>query len=272
MDGPSPGDARLTHARRFSPSALGRYQACPKAFWFHDVERVPVPEAPSPVLAQGNAIHHALERAFGLPAEERNAETLHRALRSVWAQHRKRGSFQTTDEEADYGNAALAMLTSFAQNFDLGGRPLAREQWVSGRLSNGVELFGKVDRIDALNEHALEVTDYKTGRRVIDPYDLPGEPAAQVYVLATEATYGRPVERVRFIYLATGDDVRWEPEREDVAQAGERLLDLTNEIMGSEEFPANPGLQCRWCRFALICPDRQRVALDDLHPDEALPF
>ena len=272
MDGPSSQEARPTQVRRFSPSSLGRYQTCSKAFWFHDIERARVHEQPSPVLVQANAIHHALERVFGLPHDERSAETLHRALRSVWAQHRKRGCFQTTDEEADYGTAALAMLTSFAENFDLNSQPLAREQWVSGRLPNGAELFGKVDRIDSLNDHTLEVVDYKTGRHVIDPHDMPREPAAQVYVLATEATYGRTVERVRFIYLATGDDVRWEPEREDVEAAAEALLELTREIMACGEFPAQPGSQCRWCPFALICPDRQRVALADLRVDEALPF
>jgi len=116
------------------------------------------------------------------------------------------------------------------------------------------------------------VIDYKTGRHQIEQEDLSGEPAAQVYLLAAENEFGLPVSCVRYLYLQTGDDVRWYPEREDVPSIAERLVALTTSIKEETSFPASPGEHCRWCPFALRCTDRGRVELADLAPCEGLPF
>ncbi len=227
------------------------------------------------MLAQANAIHHALERFFGLRVEEREpaAEMLNRALRSVWRQHATPGTFLTTEEEADYGHAALAMLTAFSERFDTRIVPIAREQWVSARLPNGTEVFGKVDRIDRRDSGLLEVVDYKTGRLRLDEDDLPHEPALQVYLLGTEAAAsGFEVARLRLIYLASGEERRWDPEREDVERARQRLLDVTDQIAADRSFGPTPGEQCRRCQFRLVCPDSDRVELHELLPEQEIPF
>jgi putative RecB family exonuclease len=257
---------------RLSAAALNRFRVCPKQFRLVDLERSPRRDGLSPQLAAANAVHHALERFFGLPVEQRAPELLERALRSVWPAHRKPGTFASRDEEAAWGRAALEMLETFACRFELSVTPLAREQWLSVRLENRIELFGKVDRIDESPAGALEIVDYKTGRRPLDADDLRREPAAQVYVALAEAAYSRPVERVRFIYVALGLDVAWEPEREDVDAVKSELLQLTEEIRTATEFPAVPGTHCRFCPAALHCDERQRVELRDLKPVEALPF
>jgi len=258
---------------RLSPSALSRYRLCAKQFFLADVEKAPRREEPSPVFAQANAIHAALEKFFGLRPEDRDpaVAVLHQALRKFWPDYRETETFTTVDQEIDFGRAALAQLETFASNFDTTVEPLAREQWVSTRLPNGIELFGKIDRVDRF-EDGIAVVDYKTGRHQIDQDDLPGEPAAQVYLLAAEHTFGLPVRLVRFIYLATGTDVRWYPEREDVPAIGESLTALTSSIQKADNFPASPGEQCRWCPFALRCPDRGHVELSDLASPEGLPF
>lgn len=242
-------------------------------------------EEPSPLLASANAVHHALERFFGLPLESRGVEVLHRALRSVWREHCPSGTFADVDEEARFGQEALASLSAFAERFDVRVAPLAREQWCSTRLPNGVEIFGRLDRVDLVGmpaiggqdgvggEHAVRVIDYKTGRRRLAEEDLPGESAAQVYLLLAEAAFGRPVESIRFLYLG-GDpaEVCWYPEREDVEAVAERLLELTSTIAADTEFEPAPGSGCRWCAFALACPERQQVALDELVVPADLAF
>lgn len=260
-----------TLPRRLSPAAINRFRTCPKSFYFADIERVPRDERPSPILAQANAVHGALEKFFGLPQDDRSTENLHRALRHEWPKHRKPGSFHTRNEEAAYGRDALAMLSRFAEDFDTSARPLAREQWLTAPFE-GIELFGKVDRIDARADGRLEIIDYKTGRRQLDPEDLPHDPAAQIYLLLAEAVYQAEVERVRFIYLVTGAEAAWSPEREDVEVLKTRLAALLTDMRATSEFTATPGDQCRWCPFSLRCPDRQRVALDDITPDPDLCF
>lgn len=256
---------------RLSPTALGRYRACPKSFLLTDVERVPRGGEASPILVQGNAVHHALERFFGLPVVDRQPENLERALRSVWHTHRKPGAFASKDEEASFGRGALDMLRGYAKASDLEVEPLAREQWITLRL-NGIQLSGKVDRIDRAAGGGLDLLDYKSGQRMIEASDLAQEPAVQIYLLGAEELYKLPVERVRFIYLALQQEVVWEPEREDVAALRQKLLATLVELRADQLFEARPGDQCRFCPAALRCSDRQRVELDELVPVEALPF
>jgi RecB family exonuclease len=216
-------------------------------------------------------VHHALERFFGLPAADRSQASLHNALRSVWRQHVKPRVFGSREEEAEYGRTALAMLTAFTERFDISVVPAAREQWVSKRLTNGVKVFGKIDRIDASSDGTLQVVDYKTGRRVLDYTDLPTESAVQVYVTATEASSRREVTRLRILYLAHGIEMRWEPEREDIETAEERLTALTDRIRADNTYEATPGPHCAWCPFRLVCGDSDRVSTAELVvPDDIL--
>jgi putative RecB family exonuclease len=231
-----------------------------------------MPQEPGPALTLGNAVHHALERFFGLPPAERSEATLHKALRAVWRQHVKPGTFASREAEAECGRSALAMLSLFAERFATTTVPLAREQWVSKRLNNGVEIFGKIDRIDAAPNKRLQVVDYKTGRSTLDETDLPTDTAAQVYLTASEARAAREVTRVRIVYLAHGVEVRWEPEREDAEAAEERLIAVTDRIRADREFEATPGSHCSWCPFRLLCPDSSRVGVEDLEVPDDIEF
>lgn len=278
MAAPAKTSSRPLLPRRISPAAITRYRECPRAVYFQYVAQVPRLERPSPQLMLGNAVHAALDKFFGLRPEHREPadEILHRCLRNVWKSHRRADTFATIEEERDYGEMGLRLLSTFAAAFDTAVVPVARERWVSTRLANGVELFGKVDRVDgavapgAASE--LDVVDYKTGRFVIDGEDLHDEPAAQAYLLATEDQYKREVQRVRFIYLAHGVESRWTPEREDVEAAREELLAVTWQMYTDREFEPRPGEHCARCPFAHVCPDAGRVELDDLQVADDIAF
>jgi RecB family exonuclease len=257
--------------RKLSAAALNRYRICPKQFWFANIERAPSDQEPGPQLAQGNAVHHALERFMGLAPESRDPDAAERALRAVWCQHRNSATFVSREEEASFGLEALRMVRRFAESGEGEIVPLAREQWLNCRLENGAVLFGKLDRVDPLDD-GLTVVDYKTGERQLDENELRDELQAIVYVLLASSAYRLPVERVRYLYLRTGQSVDWCPERDDVDELQRRLLELTREVMASREWPARAGEHCRWCPFALRCTERQRVELDELIPVEDLPF
>lgn len=256
---------------RISPSAISRYLLCPKQYRLHDLERAAPKQPPSPILARANAVHHALERFYGLPDEHRVPANLERALRAVWPQHRA-GAFRTVGEEIFHGQAALEMLRLFAERFDLNAVPIAREQWLTAELPSGIQVFGKVDRIDPVRGGGLEIIDYKTGMRTLDERDLRHEPSTWVYVAAAEAAYEDVVQRVRFIYLPLGLEVTWEPEREDVRELRKRLILTVKEIGEAQALPAAPGAHCNWCPFALRCEERTQVRLEDLVPVAGLPF
>ena len=254
---------------RLSPSAISRYRTCPRQFLYADLERVPQGDS-SPALVVGAAIHDALDRFYGLPLSERQAENLERALRAVWPKHKKPDSFASLDEEISFGRSALQMLGRFAETSDLDRVPLARERWVK-LLLEGQEIYGKVDRIDEGRYGGVDLIDYKTGRFMLDERDLSREAAVQVYTLGAEATLRRQVERVRFVYLAHGSEVVWEPERDDVELLAERLRQTLAEMRSDQLFEPAPGDQCRFCPF--VCDARGRVQLEELVVDpEEVPF
>jgi RecB family exonuclease len=257
--------------RRLSPSALAAYVTCPRKLWFSHIAREQRREEVSAPLIIGNAVHAALDRFFGLPDRFRDLERLHVCLRAVWRRHAPLGTFATSDDEAEVGKAALALLDRFYGSFDSRAVPLSRERWLSTRLGNGVEVFTRADRIDE-SKGGIDIVDYKTGRHQLDSADLPREPAVQALAVAGSVEYRRPVRRVRYLYIASGEEARWEPEDEDIDAARERLVKATNEIIADREFEPLPGEHCRFCAFVHLCPAAGRVDLDDLEVPDDLGF
>lgn len=272
--------------RRLSPTAIDRYRECPKAAWFQYVAKVGGKEPDNPHFALGNTVHAALERFYGLDPEHRSRELLEQCLRAVWTRHRGR-AFRSRDEEADYGRQGLRMLGVYWTRFDVTAVPLARERWFSVRLDNGVEIYCKADRVDGTLPSAeqraegsggeLEVVDYKTSRLWdLAPEDLPGEAAAQAYVVAVSEAYskrGMAVSRLSYIFLAEDCEVvPWDLEDGDLDAARQRLVDQTTEILEDRAFDANPGEHCSRCRFADICPDAGHVDPGELVVPKGMPF
>ena len=257
---------------RLSPASATRFRTCPKSYWFHDVERTARDESPSPVLAQANAIHDALKLFYGLAPDERSQPAIHASLRTVWRKHAKREIFSSREAEASCGHDAIDMLSRYFDGFDTSSISLGLEDWVNVEI-DGTEFFGKVDRADRRPiGDGLDIVDYKTGRRTLEPEDLRDEPAAQIYLLGAEATFREPVVRIRFIYLRSGEEISWTPEPEEVEQTRERLAELAETIQATDDFEAFPGPQCRFCPFSSRCTERHRVPLDSLVGDENLPF
>lgn len=262
--------------RRMSPSGLERYRSCPKAFAYQYIEKAEQEDRPSPILVIGNAVHGALDRFYGLPDEHRSLDVLHQALRSVWPEHRNADAFMDTREESESGMAALEMLSRYADSHDLHARPREREGWGRAQLPNGIQVFGKLDRIDIDDDGAVTVIDYKTGRRAISEKEMPENVAAQIYCLAVADRFRGAAVTFRLEYLALGRDLSWSPTAEQLAAARERLVALTDEVHGLDyeagEFVATPGAACGFCPFAYMCPDKDRVRLEDLVVSEAVPF
>jgi hypothetical protein len=90
--------------RKFSPTALGMYEECPKQFEFAYLLRPQIEEALSPHLVLGNAVHAALAFFYRLPVEQQTERALHQALRHHWAliPHREQ-AFLDREEERSWG-------------------------------------------------------------------------------------------------------------------------------------------------------------------------
>jgi hypothetical protein len=207
----------------------------------------------------GQAVHLTLATLYKLPQPMRSAEMAHTVLRRAWARQDRSDVFLNAEEEASWGRRALRMLDDFCGGWDLRIRPLAVEEWVRARLPEaGVELFGKADRIDqARSRPGVEVIDYKTGQPRPEDDDLARQLPARLYALAAFRSFGQPVHRVRYIWLAERWEVTWQPEVEDLAEAQSQFGAMAAFIGDDREWVPAPGPGCRVCPYVSICPGQE---------------
>ena len=265
----------VTGPSAFSPTAMKCFAECPKHFEYAYILKPEVVDLPTPALVLGNAVHDALAFLHRLPPAERDIETAHWVLRDRWARIEKRDvAFVSTYEEAAWGQRALEILERYSETSDFGVKPLAVEEWVRCRLSNGEALSGRLDRLDlSADGQSAEVVDYKSGKCRIAKSKLRDDLGAQVYAIAAAKTFNRPISRVRFLFLAEEDGERvWEPEPEELAAIEQGLGARIAEIRAETTYRATPGRHCRWCPYMEICPDRLRASLDELEAEPETVF
>jgi len=239
--------------KRHSPSAIKTFEQCPKKWQFQYRLRPPIDRKIGPPLILGNAIHTVLERLMEMPAAERDLPAAQDMLRKVWATVEGRGeAFESRDQEREFGERGLGILASYAETPDWQVTPLHVEQWAQLDLPGGSQLFGKIDRVDALDD-GIEIIDYKTGKCKIPADALDQDIGAQVYAVAAENTWQKPVRRVRFIFLEAGVDRIWEPD-EDLIDLRELLADEVDTIETTTDFETRKTPLCNWCDYQAMCP------------------
>jgi RecB family exonuclease len=136
--------------------------------------------------------------------------------------------------------------------------------------SRRVEIRGKVDRIDVLDDGSLRVVDYKLGRLPDTRSSVQVAVYAHCASQALSAESGRPHPISAAMYLAFGDDRRLEgaigSRSEPVAIAVEARASQFEEAVTSIEaghFPPKPRQPsgCQWCGYAGVC--RKEYRIDD---------
>ena len=264
----------VPYRSRVSASAINSFETCPKQYVLKYLDRKQRYSRPSATLAVGNAIHHALTLFFGLDLEHRTEKVLHDCLRSVWHLYRTEAGFVSRDEEAACGQDALAMLTRFHRSFKTDVTPLAREEWVQTAVfGTDIRGYGKVDRIDAPDDAGgLHVIDYKTGKREVEPCDLPNDRAAQLYMLGAGHEFGEVVEAIHYLYLSSGSVSSWYPEADELKLVEDWLELATAEMLRAREMDATPGDHCRFCDFRKGCPEANRTRLETVQVPDGIVF
>ena len=72
---------------------------------------------------------------------------------------------------------------------------------------------------------------------------------------------GVPVESVRFVYLASGEELVWAPEQEDLPHIAQALAAHVDGIWTQPHYPALTGSHCARCPFACACPAQGTTGL-----------
>ena len=231
-----------------SASGIKTFETCPKQWWFRYVSDLdPVIEEPK-YLNLGNAVHYTIEDVLQQdpPPDWDSWESwgIEERFRDIYE---VRYAHLVTEDLED---AAYTCLATAA-------RALVKE---SPRLIDvEAEVEFNVDRPDVSGRFLAkmdvctdrEIWDWKTGS-IRDDTPLKEKLQGAVYMAAYRAEYGRPPEKIRFLYL-----------KEETARTLDPTDDVWNTLMRhasqlelakkNDDFPAKPGDQCYWCDFEQYC-------------------
>ena len=173
-----------------SPAHITTFRQCPRLYELRHIEQLPEP--PTEPLVAGILVHEALEQLYKyVPAADRTLPKLQELFRDAWRKvrlTRYRELFfpesaegdaadgdagGATRSEADvareraWGQAALGKMANYFTLEDpTEVTPESVEQWVGASLGGGLEVRGKIDRLEVVDsDGGLAIVDYKTGTR-----------------------------------------------------------------------------------------------------------
>jgi putative RecB family exonuclease len=247
---------------QLSPSSISAFRTCPLSWRLDHVERLE--RTPSLAANLGTFIHAVAEALCSLPGERRTLEAARSAATAAWAQHVQDEEWrmlQVRDLEVPQLKRQVwrAVKRWFTLEDPCSVVVAGTERWVHGEVG-GVAMRGIVDRLDVDERSGgFVVTDYKSGRMPREPYQDERLFGVWVYAhLVEQADLGRPVTRVRHLYLGDrpGEVVRPVTE-EALASTAAGVAETHREMVACCEtgsFETRPGPLCGWCSFKPSCP------------------
>ena len=199
-EGRNPTDVQIGH---FSPTTLNNYLKCPRLYWYNHHPGL-IDEPRSVAMERGGFLHEVLEDFHSHEDEwrphepDQQREWLEAALQRHLDGYlsRMEGVLDKKREEKQI-RSLLGNYIRFVTGMQLIRRlrTLAIEKRFHLHL-DGVEIIGKIDRVNDVGDGEVEVVDYKTGS---------GKPMRYAY----EAYFGEDLSDVQLAlyYLACKDGV-----------------------------------------------------------------
>jgi len=251
------GGATPAGLTSLSPSRAGDFKRCPQLFKFSAIDRIPTP--PTVYQARGTTAHLALERLFGLPADERTRERLAGLFVTAWEQRRPDDYpdlFDDDDTEQAWLSESLTTLMNYFLVEDPTRlEPLARELDMTQAVGD-MTIRGILDRMEETDE-GLVITDYKTGKAPPERYAMNAFFALKIYALLIRIREGRTPDVLKLMYL-TGPKVYTIPVTDTQLDAMQRQLEALwaaiERAIETNRFPTRTGVLCDWCSYRAICP------------------
>lgn len=228
---------RVTEPAAVATSVTGlvNYAACPKRFYWTEVDRLP--RRPSAAARRGVDVHRRIElHSLGkIPLTEIGPESYDNL-------DRREASSGGTEPFSAYLSSEYAARS-----------PLKVEAPFRFDTDAGVTVRGRIDAIYPLDD-GWEIVDFKSGSRRQEPWL--GVQLQAYAVAARVVDFGLPAPDrlcVSFVYLGDGLDLLTrEVDREWLREATATVEGIAAGI-AREEYAAEPSEACRSCEFVRFC-------------------
>jgi DNA helicase-2/ATP-dependent DNA helicase PcrA len=243
----APSEGKL----QLSASAIEAYDSCPQKFMFSHYLKIPT--GPQAALTFGNIMHQCARRYFELRRKGRvKFEQLQEHFEQIW----KSAGFEDDYQEQAYKKAGLEQLHAFVSRHEtVTVLPLAAEAHFSLDLGD-VVLEGRIDQINPLTDHSVELVDYKTGR---PPSQKETDKSLQlsIYALAARDQMQLNPARLTFYSLTNNEPVRTVRTSKELDLVLTQIRETAAQIR-QQLFAPKPGFACKYCDYELICPAHEQ--------------
>ncbi len=242
-----------------SPSKLGQWLDCPRAYRLTYLDRPRLPKAPQrAIISIGNSTHAALNQFWDLPESQRTPGDVRALMVRLW----QRAGFADEAQSIQWRERATGWVLDYLRGIDRTGQPLAVERTVAMPTTT-LAVTGRVDRVEDRSGELI-VIDYKTGARAVEPGSARTSLALGLYALALSRMFRRPVRQVELHHLPTGTaDAHRHTDESLARKLGEaesigqdlRAAEADFAALGtdSDAFPARPSALCQWCSVQAHC-------------------
>ncbi|MFH0710658.1 MAG: PD-(D/E)XK nuclease family protein [Pseudomonadota bacterium] len=240
-------------AHPLSASGLKSFLTCKRQFFTKYILKIKEHEQPQDLSRErdiGNRLHAAMEKIYMTCDHYISSDEIKKAIIKVLGEH------EESDGMERYVEALwIEKLTPFYFNeierFAQGNR-VAYHEKDSRRVIEGIELVGRIDRIDRTLD-GLEVLDYKTGN-FADTTSEPKESDVdyQLAIYGALAQEFGNVSRCGYYDLKTGKIVYEQFLEAKSEKLQDILRGLARQKMWIWEMTEDMK-QCRYCPYALLC-------------------
>ena len=270
--------------RVFSHSSLSSFETCPKKYQLRYVLKVPV-ETEGIEAFVGKRVHEVLERLYAFSSRGL-VPSLARVIarfRANWEEQYDAVRLRIVRAEqtpGDYREAGERCLTNaYRRLYPFDDETLGLEREIQFPLDpEGQYAFrGVIDRLVRARDGALEIHDYKTGRRVPSQAELDRDRQLALYEIGARAALGEEGE-VRLVWHYLFPNVVRTSQRspEQLTALRAETRGVIDRIRAETAWEPREGPLCRWCEYQSVCPvfagataaKAAEPPAPDLEPDE----
>lgn len=225
-----------------SYSRINTYEMCPAKYYYSYILKEPQIFSAPAVL--GNIVHDVLEDHAG-------EELVLSEMAVTFEQYR---AIYDPDLQIDVEliDVAYVMMAEYVDRHadDVGAvQVIAKELDFSIVIGNAI-MRGYIDRVDRLNEKALHIIDYKTGK--YEETKVKNNLQLGIYVLACSHMFPEvDTFKAELYYLRSGRRKGHTFTRDDVPMLEQRVLDALNAIINDQHFSVTKNIRiCGFCEHA----------------------
>jgi len=247
----------------YSHSRLENFENCPRRFQYRYRLGLP-PESESIEAFVGKRVHEILERLYQfvdrglLPSLERVIDRYHRTWEEQFDPERVRIVRQGTDASFYRDNGVRCLTNYYRRHYPFDtDETLGLEKPVQFALDSEGQyrVRGIIDRLVRAPDGAVEIHDFKTGRRVPPQQELDRDRQLALYEMAVRAELGE-TGAVRLVWhFVLLNQVRTSMRTpEQLASLRGEIGDMIDRIRAETEWVPRPSPLCDWCEYKGMCP------------------